>query len=291
MPKISDLLRARRTLSLEFPPPRDDHAAQQTRKALTKLEGLRPDFASVTYGAGGSTREATRELVEVIHHHTAIPAMPHLTCVGHTREQIATIVGDYRDLGIENLLCLGGDPPMDGTDLPSDFRYATELIEAAREIGDFSIGVAAFPEVHPRSPDRATDRRHLATKLRMADFAITQFGFTAAVHFRMIDELDAMGVTTPIIPSVMLFRTVEGVRRMSALNKASIPDELQRQLDAVDGDPTEVRKLAVEWGTHLTADLLEQGVPGVHFYTLGASRATLDVYANLGLGPMSASAS
>lgn len=284
MPRIADLLRAGRTLSFEFPPPRDDFAAQQTRKALTKLEPLRPDFASVTYGAGGSTRDATRELVEVIHHDTAIPVMPHLTCVGHTRAQIAEIVTGYRDLGIENLLCLGGDQPNDGQALPTDFRYATELIEVAREIGDFTIGVAAFPEVHPRSPDRETDRRHLAAKLRMADFAITQFGFTADVHFRMIDELDALGVTTPVIPSVMLFRAVDGCRRMSRLNGASIPSELDAALDRVDGKPTEVRKLAVEWGTTLAADLLGRGVPGVHFYTLGASRATLDVFENLGLG-------
>jgi methylenetetrahydrofolate reductase (NADPH) len=288
MTKIGELLRTKRTLSLEFPSPRDEHAAQQTRKALNKLEALQPDFASVTYGAGGSAPGATRDLVEVIHRETAIPAMPHLTCVGQTRAQIAAIVNDYTAMGIENLLCLGGDPPIDGSELPTDYRYATELIEAARAIGDFSIGVAAFPEVHPRSPDRASDRQHLAHKLRMADFAITQFGFTADVHFRMMDELDAMGVETPVIPSVMLFRTVDGVRRMSGLNNATIPDALQTALDAVGPNPTDVRKLAVEWGTRLTADLLEQGVPGVHFYTLGASHATLDLYANLGLGPTGA---
>jgi methylenetetrahydrofolate reductase (NADPH) len=286
VPQIAELLREKRTLSLEFSAPADDYAAQQTRKALHKLEVVQPDFASVTYGAGGSTRDATRELVEVIHHETAIPVMPHLTCVGHTRQQIDDILRGYVDLGIENLLCLGGDAPADGSAPPSDFRYATELIEVARATGSFSIGVAAFPEVHPRSPDRETDRRFLAAKLRMADFAITQFGFTADVHFKMIDELDALGVETPIIPGVMLFRTVDGVRRMSRLNNATIPTELEHQLDLVDGDPTAVRKLAVEWGTRLTADLLERGVPGVHFYTLGASRATLDVYANLGLGPM-----
>jgi len=285
VPKISDLLATKRTLSLEFPPPRDEHAAQQTRKALNKLEVLQPDFASVTYGAGGSTPDATRELVEVIHHETAIPAMPHLTCVGHSREKINRIVSEYRDLGIENLLCLGGDLPADGGELPTDFQYATELIEAAKEIGEFCIGVAAFPEVHPRSPDRESDRRFLAAKLRVADFAITQFGFTADVHFQMMDELAAFGVDTPVIPSVMLFRTVEGCRRMSRLNGATVPPDLDAALDRVDGDPTAVRKLAVEWGTKLTADLLEGDVPGVHFYTLGASHATLDVFANLGLGP------
>ncbi len=288
MPKIADLLRAGRTLSFEFSPPRDENAERQLQKTLLTLEKLRPDFTSVTYGALGSTKDKTREIVEHIHHNTSMPVMPHLTCVGHTRSQIAQIVGDYRDLGLENLLCLGGDPPLDGTPVADDFHYATELIEAARSLGDFSIGVAAFPELHPRSPDRATDRRWLKAKLAMADFAITQFSFTADVYFRMLEEV---GTDTPIIPSVMLFRNVEGVRRMSALNGATIPPALNEALDRVDGDPTEVRKLAVEWGTRLTQDLLDGDAPGIHFYTLGASRATLDVYRNLGLGPMSPEAS
>lgn len=284
MPKIADLLRAGRTLSFEFGPPRDDHAERELHKALLKLEKLQPSFTSVTYGALGSTKDKTREIVEHIHHNTSMPVMPHLTCVGHTHAQIVEIVADYAALGIENLLALGGDPPADGSDQTGDFHYATELIAAAKEVGDFSIGVAAFPEIHPRSPDRDTDRRFLAAKLRMADFAITNFGFDADDYFRMVDELSAMGVTTPVIPSVMLFRTVEGVRRMAGLNNAAIPPALDAALDRVDGNPTEVRKLAVEWGTALTARLLEGDVPGVHFYTLGASRATLDVYANLGLG-------
>lgn len=284
VPKIADLLRAGRTLSFEFGPPRDDNAERELHKALLKLERLQPDFTSVTYGALGSTKDKTREIVEHIHHDTSMPVMPHLTCVGHTRQQIVDIVTDYRDLGIENLLALGGDPPADGRVLPTDFHYATELIEVAREIGDFSIGVAAFPEVHPRSPDRETDRRHLAAKLRVADFGITNFGFAADDYFRMVDELAALGVDTPVLPSVMLFRTVEGLRRMASINKVAIPAALGEALEHVR-TPAEVRILAVEWGTRLTAELLERGVPGVHFYTLNASRATLDVYADLGLGP------
>lgn len=282
MPKIADLVRAGRTLSFEFSPPRDENAERQLHKTLLALEKLGPDFTSVTYGALGSTKDKTREIVEHIHHNTSMPVMPHLTCVGHTREQIAAIVGEYREMGLDNLLCLGGDPPVDGAPIAEDFHFATELIEAARDLGDFSIGVAAFPELHPRSPDRETDRRHLTAKLRMADFAITQFAFTADVYFRMLDEVR---VDTPIIPSVMLFRNVEGVRRMSALNGATIPTALSDDLDRVGGDPTAVRKLAVEWGTRLTQELLDGGAPGIHFYTLGASRATLDVYENLGLGP------
>ena len=291
MPKIADLLRARRTLSFEFGPPRDEKAERQLHKALLALEPLRPDFTSVTYGALGSTKDKTREIVEHIHHNPSMPVMPHLTCVGHTRQQIVDIVSDYRDLGIENLLALGGDPPLDGA-TKGDFSYASELIEVARELGDFSIGVAAFPELHPRSPDRETDRRHLAAKLRMADFGITQFGFFADDYLRMVDELAALGVDTPVIPSVMLFRNVEGCRRMSQLNKASIPPALDAALDRVDGDATEVRKLAVEWGTELTRTLLDAGAPGIHFYTLGASRATIEVYRNLGLpGAMSSAPS
>lgn len=271
-------------MSFEFGPPRDERSERDLHKALLKLEPLRPDFTSVTYGALGSTRDKTREIVEHIHHNTSMPVMPHLTCVGHTRQQIVEIVGGYRDLGIDNLLCLGGDPPLVG-EREGDFTYAVELIEVARELGDFSIGVAAFPEGHPRSPDLATDRRVLADKLRLADFAITQFGFVADDYLRMVDDLQAMGVDTPVIPSVMLFRNVDGVRRMSALNNATIPPALDAALDRADGDATAVRELAVDWGTALTRALLDADAPGIHFYTLGASRATLDVYANLGLGP------
>jgi methylenetetrahydrofolate reductase (NADPH) len=282
--RIADLLRAGRTMSFEFGPPRDEAARRNLEKALLKLETLEPSFVSVTYGAGGSTRETTREIVEHIHRDLSMTVMPHLTCVGHSRAAITDIVTGYRDLGIENLLCLGGDPPIDGSAADGDFRYAVELIDAARSIGDFSIGVAAFPELHPRSPDRETDRRHLAEKLRVADFAITQFGFTAADHFRLVDELAVLGIDKPVVPGVMLFTNVGGVRRMAGLNNAAIPDDLQRRLDEVDGDPRRVRELAVEVGTALTQELLEGGVPGVHLYTMNASRATFDLYANLGLG-------
>lgn len=285
MPKISELLAAKRTLSFEFGPPRDDAAQRRLEKTLLTLERLQPDFTSVTYGALGSTTDKTREIVEHIHHNTSMPVMPHLTCVGHTRAQITEIVTGYRELGIENLLALGGDPPTDGHRIADDFHYASELIEAARELGDFAIGVAAFPELHPRSPDRETDRRHLAAKLRLADFGITQFGFDADDYFRMVDELAALGVSTPVIPSVMLFTNVDGLRRMAGLNGAALPAELERGLDRVAGEPTEVRKLSVEWGTRLIQQLFDRGVPGVHLYTMNFSRATVEVCANLGLRP------
>lgn len=287
VPKIADLLREGRTLSFEFGPPRTEDAERQLHKALLKLERLQPSFTSVTYGALGSTRDKTREIVEHIHRSTSMAVMPHLTCVGHTRAQIDAIVGDYREMGIENLLALGGDPPVDGGDLPTDFTHATELIEVARELGDFSIGVAAFPEIHPRSPDRESDRRHLAAKLRVADFGITNFGFHADDYFRMVDELGALGVSTPVLPSVMLFTNVEGLHRMATINRVRLPERLVEQLERAK-TPRDVRSVAVESGTALTQQLLDAGVPGIHFYTLNASHATLDVFANLGLGPVAA---
>jgi methylenetetrahydrofolate reductase (NADPH) len=281
--KIGDLLRAGRTTSFEFGPPRTEEQAQRLEKVLQDLEPLSPAFVSVTYGAGGTTRTATREIVEHIHRDTSMTVMPHLTCVAQLRDEISDLVAGYRAAGIENLLALGGDPPLDGSDLPTDFTFATELIELSKEIGDFSIGVAAFPEGHPRSPDLATDRRYLAEKLRVADFGITQFFFDADDYFRMVDDLDALGVSTPVLPGVMLFVNVEGVRRMAGLNAASIPDDLQRRLDVVDGDPRAIRELAVEVSSALTTELLERGAPGVHLYTLNYARATRDLCGQLRL--------
>jgi methylenetetrahydrofolate reductase (NADPH) len=211
--------------------------------------------------------------------------MPHLTCVAQSRADITELVTNYRDAGIENLLALAGDAPVDGgAEVPTDFSHAVELIELAREVGDFSIGVAAFPEGHPRSPDLATDRLHLADKLRLADFGITQFFFSADDYFRMVDDLAALGVHTPVLPGLMLFVNVAGVRRMAGLNAASIPDALQRQLDAVADRPAAVRDLAVEVTAELARELLDRGAPGLHLYTLNFSSATRLVHARLGLG-------
>jgi methylenetetrahydrofolate reductase (NADPH) len=281
--RISDILAAGPSYSLEFGPPRSPEQEERLAKTLLELEPLGPSFVSVTYGAGGSTRETTARIVGNIHTGTSMTVMPHLTCVAHTRPELAAIIEGYRDTGIENLLALGGDPPEDDASYPSDFTYATELIELAREVGDFSIGVAAFAENHPRSPDTASDRRYLAEKLRMADFGITQFFFDADHYFRMVDELAALGVDTPVLPGVFAFVNVEQARRFSGINGAHIPDDLQRRLDQVDGKPPEVRELAVEVCTALGERLLAGGAPGLHVYTLNFSRATKEIWSNLGL--------
>lgn len=283
MTKIGDLLAAGRTFSFEFGPPRSEEAERTLEKTLVELEPLEPSFVSVTYGAGGSTRDKTREIVEHIHRDTSMTPMPHLTCVGHCRDDIVEIVTAYRDAGLVNLLALAGDPPADGSEVPSDFHYAVELIEVMRELGEFSIGVAAFPEVHPRSPDRATDRRHLAAKLRVADFGITQFFFRASDYFTMVDELAALGVDTPVLAGVIPVTNVSQIERFARLSGAALPADLASRLEAAAHLPDEVRRIGVEVATELCIELLEAGVPGIHFYTLNFSRATRAIWANLGL--------
>jgi methylenetetrahydrofolate reductase (NADPH) len=281
--RIGDLLAAGPTHSFEFGPPRTPEAEARLEQTLVELEPLHPSFVSVTYGAGGSTRDTTRQIVEHIAADTSMTPMPHLTCVAHTKAELLDIVGGYRDAGMENILALGGDPPVDGAEYPTDFHYATELIDVVRSVGDFSVGVAAFPEGHPRSPDLATDRQFLAEKLRAADFGITQFFFRAEDYFRMVEDLAALGVDTPVLPGIMAFVNVPGLRRMAAMNGTVIPDALQARLDAVEGSPAAVRELAVEVCTPLIAELLEGGAPGVHLYTMNFHRAAQEIWANLGL--------
>lgn len=281
MAKIAELLAAGPTVSYEVFPPRTEEQEQRLEKVLLELAPTAPSFVSVTYGALGSTRDQTRGLVEHIHRDLALTAMPHLTCVAQRRADIEALAVGYRDAGVENLLALAGDPPLDGADDPGDFRYAVELIELAREVGDFSIGVAAFPEKHPRSPDLDADRRHLAGKLRLADFAITQFFFEADDYFRLVDDLARLGVDKPVVPGLLLFNNVPGTKRMAAMNGAAIPPSLEERLDAADGDPAAIRELAVEVTTALGRRLLDGGAPGLHLCTLNYARAAREVRAAL----------
>src|SRR5436309_11120137 len=282
MAKIADLLAAGPTYSFEFPPPRDEQAVRNQQKVLLELEPLGPSFCPVTYGAGGSTRDNTLETVLYIHHHTSMVAMPHLTCVGQTRDEIEGLLIRYREEGLDNVLALAGDPPLEGPD-EGDFTYAVELIDLARSTCDFSVGVAAFPEVHPKSPSRESDRRHLAAKLRMADFAITQFFWTADHYFRMRDELDALGVDTPVIPSLFPIINAATAKRFTAVNGAEWPQWLDERFDPVADKPDEVRKIGIEVATRLGEQLLAQHPPGLHIYTMNTSAAPKEVWTNLGL--------
>ncbi|HXH56393.1 methylenetetrahydrofolate reductase [Iamia sp.] len=283
MAQIADLLAARRTVSFEFPPPKTPEALVAFDETMDDLARLAPDFVSVTYGALGTTRDTTRDVVIRVDKERPFPAMPHLTCVGHDRAEMTGLLTHYRDAGIENVLALAGDPPADGSDPGGDFTYATELIELIAEVGDFSVGVAAFPEVHPRSADVAVDRRFLAAKLEVADYAITQFFWDAADYLRMVDELSALGCDKPLVPGVMPFISVPGVRRMSAMNGSVVPAALDARLQRVEGDKDATRALGVEVASELGAELLAAGVPGLHLYTMNRAASVRQVCTNLGL--------
>ncbi|TVR21217.1 MAG: methylenetetrahydrofolate reductase [NAD(P)H] [Ilumatobacter sp.] len=284
MARISDLLAAGRTVSFEFFPPKTDSAQMSLGRTIAELAPLDPSFVSVTYGAGGSTRERTHQVVTWVRQETSIAPMAHLTCQGHTRSEVDEILENYRAAGVQNILALGGDPPKDPADArPSDYQYASELVDHVREAGDFSVGVAAHPELHPRSPDRATDRRTLAAKMAVADFAITQFFFELEPYVRLVNELADLGVTKPVVPGIMPITNVAQVSRMAEMSGAAVPASVLDRLASAGDDPEHTRLIGVEIATELSAALLDAGAPGLHFYTLNRSTATREVYANLDL--------
>ncbi len=283
MARISDLLTEGRTFSFEFFPPKTDKAQATLEETLDSLGELAPSFVSVTYGAGGSTRDKTREVVRHIHEDTPMTAMAHLTCVGHTAEELVSIVTDYSEGGIQNILALGGDPPTDNDVPQGDLDFAGDLVRLVHDLDHFSIGVAAHPELHPRSPDRESDRRFLAEKLVLADFAITQFFFDPEHYLRMVDELAELGCDKPVIPGIMPVTNVKSVSRMADMSGATFPQDFLDRLFAVEDDPDAVRRVGIEAATELSSTLLEAGAPGLHFYTLNRSTATREIHDNLGL--------
>ena len=287
MTRIVDLLAAGPTFSFEFFPPKTDEAQLALLKTIGQLDPLRPSFVSITYGAGGSTRERTRDLVTWVRRDTSITPMAHLTCIGHSKSEIDEIVAKYWESGVDNILALGGDPSTDvdqssPTGFENDFEYAKDLVDHLRAKTDLSIGVAAHPEVHPRSPDRSSDRLHLAAKLRVADFAITQFFFEVEHYVRLVEELAELGVYSPIIPGIMPVTNKSQVVRMSQMSGAAFPGWLADRLAETE-DPDEVQRIGVDVATELCGQLLEVGAPGLHFYTLNRSTSTRQIYENLGL--------
>jgi len=276
MTAIRDLLDQGPTLSFEFFPPKTTEGRAKLRSTVDRLEKIDPDFVSVTYGAGGSTRETTRETVLDFCEHRTFPAMPHLTCVGHSLAEVHDLIDDYAANGVRNMLALAGDPPDDGSPDPGDFQYALELVEVLRDRSDMSVGVAAFPEVHPRSANRDADRRHLAEKLNASDFGITQFFFDPDHYFRMIEELDARGCTTPVIPGVAPVTNPDSIRRFAGINGSALDEELWARLEATD-DVDERLEIAVDAAVRLIGRLIDGGAPGIHLYTLNQAAATVRI--------------
>jgi len=280
--RISDLLAAGRTYSVEFFPPKHEAGWLSLGRTIAELEPVAPDFMSVTYGAGGSTRTRTADLVSWVRRQTSISPMAHLTCAGHSRPEIRAILTDYQAEGVQNILALGGDLPADGP-AESDYRFSMELVDDVREFGGFSIGVAAHPELHPRSPDRTSDRQHLARKLAGADFAITQFFFEIEHYLVMVDELDQLGVSKPVLPGIMPISNLGQITRMAHMSGAAVPRWVVEAMEKAGDDLDEAERIGVELATELCAKLIEAGAPGLHFYALNRSWATREIFANLGL--------
>ena len=285
MTRIDALLAAGRTTSFEFFPPKTDKGEAALRTTLNELEPLAPSFVSITYGAGGSTRERTHRLVVDLLTRTSMTPMAHLTGVNHTREDLMGILARYRDAGVQNILALRGDPPRDAEEVFFDLDHAWQLVELAHEVGGdaFSIGVAAHPAGHPLAPDLATDRKHLAAKLAVADFAVTQFFFSAQEYTALMEDLAALDCHAPVLPGIMPITNIRQIQRFAELSGTEVPSALADRFQALGEDQTAVHALGVEVATQLCQEVLDAGAPGLHFYTLNRSTATREIHANLGL--------
>jgi methylenetetrahydrofolate reductase (NADPH) len=286
MTKIAELLAAGQTYSFEFFPPKNDAELLTLARTISELQPLAPSFVSVTYRGGAASRQRTLDLVSGMLHTTSLNPMAHLICVAHSRLELADILVTLRKAGVENLMALGGDPPSDPEAGPGELAYATELVELARAIGGFSVGVAAHPAGHPRSTSTDSDRDFLAAKLEMADFGVTQFFYEAREYAGLIADLEDRGVRTPVLPGILPVTSLSSMGRLGTMGAAA-PDWMESRLRAAHeaGGAEAVRSEGVQLATELCADLLKLGVPGLHFYTFNTSSATREIYAALGLGP------
>ena len=265
--------------SFEFFPPKTEDGWKNLRKTLEELSGLEPGFVSVTYGAGGSTRDKTLQLVEEIKQTTGIEAMAHLTCVGHTREELSDIVERLLESDIENILALRGDPPIGQKSfapVEGGFRYASELVELIREKDHtLCIGGACYPEGHIEAPSRDDDLQNLKRKVDAGvDFVISQLFFDNAFFFDFVERARRVGINIPIVPGIMPITNYEQLNRFVRLCGATVPMRLSLQLERVKDDPDAVTQLGVAHATVQCIELLNRGVPGIHFYTLNRSPAT-----------------
>lgn len=269
--------------SFEFFPPKDQAGEERLWAAMSALEPITPDFISVTYGAGGSTRDRTIRITSEITERTSIPTVAHLTCVGSTRGELIEILQKYKEAGINSILALRGDPT-GGPSAPwvptvGGFSHADQLVELAMEVGGFEVGVAAFPDVHPASQgDLAKDVEVLIRKESLgATFATTQFFFEAKSYQRLVEALAAKGSSLPIIPGILPVTNVKQLVRMSELSGTEIPADILERFSAIEANQEAVQKLGIEIATDLCEQLLELGVPGLHFYTMNTSSATLEI--------------
>jgi methylenetetrahydrofolate reductase (NADPH) len=278
------LARGEPVFSFEFFPPKTPQAAEQLLRTIDELKPIAPAFVSVTYGAMGSNRGQVIELVARIRDEIGLNPMAHLSCTGHTREDLSSILDQLAAAGVDNVLALRGDPPRGEPfrPAPDGFAHASDLVAFIRSRWDFCIGGACYPEMHPDAPDPATDLAHLATKVRAgADFLITQLFFDESDYFSFVARARAAGIGVPILPGIMPVTDVGGVRRMTTMCGARLPAELEGRLAAAEGDPARVLEVGVEHASAQCRALLAGGVPGIHFYTLNKSPATRRIVAAL----------
>ena len=284
---LGDIIRqGDRSFSFEFFPPKDEAGEEQLWNAIRALEPYRPTFVSVTYGAGGTTRDKTVDITGRIARETSMVPIAHLTCVGHTREELEAILDTYVAEGVFHVMALRGDPQegprAEWTPTEGGLNYALELVELARSRGDFRIGVAAFPEGHPGAESLDVDADRLVAKAHAgAEFAVTQMFFRAEDYFGLVDRVRARGVDIPILPGIMPILNLNAIRRQGELIGTSVPDEVVARITAHEGDPAAVRAEGIRLAAELCEELLDGGAPGLHFYTLNRSKATLEIFERL----------
>ncbi len=273
------------SFSFEFFPPKDEEGFERLYRTIERLKHLNPSFVSVTYGAGGSTREKTVDLVAKIKWEIGIESMAHITCVGATRDEIDHLLKEIQGKGIENILALRGDPPKGERvfrPVEGGFRYASELVAFIRERYDFCIGVAGYPEGHKEAPSLEKDIENLKKKVDAgADFIITQLFFDNRFFFDFLERAEGVGIDVPIIPGIMPIINLNQIKRFTEMCGASIPEPLLSRLEEVQDDPSAVEAYGIEYATRQCEELLEARVPGIHFYTLNRSQATWKVVSNL----------
>ncbi len=285
--RIGELIRAgERSFSFEFFPPKDDEGERILWQSIGELEPLAPTFVSVTYGAGGATRDRTVAITGRIARETSLVPMAHLTCVGHTTEEIGGILRELSQAGVQNVLALRGDPPTGpGTawsSTPGGVEYASELVAFIRSSSDLAVGVAAFPEGHRDASTLEADTAAMKAKHDAgADFAVTEMVLRASDYFSLVERCQAIGVDFPIIPGIMPILNVNSMRKMVELSGREIPAEVIARIEPLAHDPAAVRAEGIRIATELCDTLLEQGAPGLHFYTLNRSKATREIYAGL----------
>jgi len=293
---IADVLaRDSFTASFELFPPKSDDGWDALFTAIADLEPLKPSFVSVTYGAGGSTRRLTHDLVVRIRRETSLDPVPHLACIGHAKGEIDAILARYADEGVSNILALRGDRPLAAGDAPAgDYRYASELVSQIRAFNatgrhsdprGFGIGVAGYPEGHPETPNTLVQMDHLKAKVDAgADLIVSQLFFDNAAFMDWRERCELAGISVPVIPGIMPITSMAGVRRMAQLAAGTrFPAALLRSLRRAQDDPDAVAKVGIHWATEQCRDLIDRGVRGIHFYTLNRSDATRRIYENLGV--------